>query len=94
MSLTTAENGAMTLSHERFLVCLEALWEMEVLAGMLPGLVPEDEHDAHYAVRGVAGRLRDLSRAAMSGLDDAAMETAELERRVLIRGKKDEQGMA
>ena len=89
MSPTTAENGAVTLSRERFRVCMEALWEMEVLAGMLPGLVPVDEHDTHYAVRGVAARLRDLSRAAMSGLSDSVMETAELERRVLVGGQKD-----
>lgn len=93
MSLTTAENGAMTLGHERLLVCLEALWEIEVLAGMLPGLVPEEVHCAHLAVRGVACRLRDLSRAVMSGLDDAVLATADLERRVLMRGKKDVQGM-
>ena len=43
MSLTIAECGAVTLSHTRKNVCLESAFELEVLAQMLPGLVPNTE---------------------------------------------------
>ena len=65
-------DGSATLSADRLTVTLEACWELEALAQVLPGLVPctAESGPAHFAVRGIADRIRRLSCAAMSALHD------------------------
>ena len=86
MSLFTAENDAVTLSKARHMVCLEAAWELEALAYVLPDLVPnvDEAHGAYHAVRGIAGRLVTLSNVLMAALGDDVVKTSELESRVLV----------
>lgn len=76
------EGGQVILSYDRVLVCLEAAWELDALARVLPGLVPnvEEAHGAYHAVRGIAGRFLRLSSVLMSGLDDEGAPTSGLER--------------
>lgn len=76
MSLTTAENGAVTLSKDRSKVCLEAAWELEAIALMLPDLVPAptaEELQTHFRVRCVVARVRELANALMAGLNDSCV---------------------
>lgn len=86
MSLNTDENGTVTLGKDRHTVCLEAAWELEALAFLLPGLVPniDEAHGAYHAVRGISGRLVVLSNILMAALGDEAEKTKRLERKVLV----------
>lgn len=80
-TLTEHKDGGATLGSERHMVCLQAAFELEALAGILPGLVPDHE-PSHLTVRGIAGRIRSLSRVLMSGLSDDSEPVAHLEREV------------
>jgi hypothetical protein len=86
MSLTTGENESVTLSSERQTVCLEAAWELDALAELLPTLVPniEEAHGAYHVVRGISARIRQLACAVMSGLHDGTEATKALRREVLV----------
>lgn len=70
-----------TLSAGRHMVCLQAAWELEALTLLLPGLVPDDE-PSHLTVRGIAGRIRSLSRVLISGLSDEITPVARLDHEV------------
>ncbi len=80
--LRRSEAGNVALSRDRQLMCLEAVWELDALARVLPGLVPNiaEVDGAHYAVRGVAGRILRLSWVLMNALEDEAVATAKLRR--------------
>lgn len=80
-TLTEHPDGSATLSDERKMVCLEAVWELEALAGILPGLIPDHE-PFHLTVRGIAGRIRSLSEVVISGLSDELTTLVQLERNV------------
>jgi len=86
MTLSTAENGAVTLGKDRHMVCLEAAFELEALAFALPDLVPnvEEARVARLAVRGIAGRLVTLANALMAALGDDVVKTSELENKVMV----------
>lgn len=58
---------------------MDAICEIEVLAGALPGLVPRDAEGKHLAVRGIAARLVHLSGVIMAGLGDDAADTSDLQ---------------
>lgn len=60
----------VTLTEQKKALLLEAIYEIDKLSRVLPGLVPVDEDQTHYAVKGVAGRMVRLSNALLSGLDD------------------------
>lgn len=85
-TLTLHGDGSATLSADRLNVTLECCWELEALANVLPGLVPctADSGPAHFVVRSIADRIRRLSCAAMSGLNDDMETVADLQRTVLI----------
>ena len=85
-TLTAHQDGSATLSHDRLNACLEAAWELEVLAQVLPGLVPNvsETHGAHYAVRGIAHRIWCLSRMVMGGLSDNVETVQALERALFM----------
>lgn len=76
MSITTSENGDVTLSKARYMVCLEASWELEAIAMMLPDAVANTDEDAFLSrlrVRSMAGRILQLANALMAGLSDNAV---------------------
>ena len=60
----------ITLSPTRRSACLEAAWEIEALASLLPKLDLTEEPAAALQLRGVAARLAQLAGVVMSGLDD------------------------
>lgn len=66
------DSGAVSLSPARHRACLEAAWEIEALARLLPDLALRNDDALPLQVRGVARRLGDLAGAVMSGLDDRA----------------------
>jgi hypothetical protein len=80
---TTTESVGVTLSERSMIACLEAVWEIDALARILPGQVPNiDEcRGAHHVVRGIAGRLLRLTSLLMSGIgeggDDSDSEALE-----------------
>ena len=84
-TLTLHGDGSATLSADRLTVTLECCWELESLAQVLPSLVPctADSGPAHFAVRGIADRIRRLSCAAMSALSDDLHPLEDLQRTVL-----------
>ena len=86
MSLTTAENGDVTLSKARSDICLQVAYELEALASVLPGLVPniDEAHGAHHAVRGLAGRFVSLANVLMAAIGDEVESTEILSRRVFV----------
>jgi hypothetical protein len=62
---------------------LSATWEVERLALNLMTSELIDESDPnHLVLRGLAGRIRSLSRVIMSGLSDDSEPLAHLEREV------------
>lgn len=70
------------MDDRRQMVCLEAAWEIDAVARILPGLVPigdEDSHQAHLVVRAMAGRLLRLTHVLMGALSDNVEETERLE---------------
>ena len=82
-------DGSVTLSSERLMVCLESVWELEALANVLPGMVPNiaAAHGAHHAVRGLSDRIKRLSCVLISGLSDDGELLETLERRVFVGGR-------
>lgn len=58
---------------------LQAVYELDKLARVLPTLVPVDEDQSHYAVKGVAGRMLRLTSALLSGLGDDEATAADIE---------------
>lgn len=86
MSKAATNGEGVTLSEPRMMACLEAAWELDALARVLPGLVPRDDQGMHLAVRGVAGRLLRLAHVLMSGLGDDAEPTEKLERIISFDG--------
>lgn len=71
------------------MVCLEAAWELEALAFVLPTLVPniDEGSGAYYAVRGIASRVLALSNMLMSALDDQVKTTRDLESIIFVTSK-------
>ena len=76
------------MDDARQTLCLEAAWEIDALARLLPELVPiTGENDgAHFVVRGVAGRLLRLSHVLMGALGDAMETTDELAQVISLDG--------
>ena len=79
MSLTIHSDESVTLSKARHWVCLEAVWELDALALLLPKVTSNGDPEATQAalvVRGVAARIKELSSVLMAGLHDE-METTD-----------------
>ena len=73
VGLVRHASGAVSLSPARHRACLEAAWEIEALARLLPDLALRDDDALPLQVRGLARRLGDLAGAVMSGLDDGVV---------------------
>lgn len=75
-----------TINPARRQICLEAAWEIDALARVLPGLVPESEEHGlgpRLVFRGIAERLLSLAAVLAHGLEDERMSTDQLERELL-----------
>ena len=70
---------ALEFDAARRAVCLDATYEIEALAALLPGLVPREVDGAYLVVRGIAARLAHLSGVVMSGLNDDDASTVDLQ---------------
>lgn len=81
------EDTGVTLSEKRERICLEVAWELDALARLLPGLVPniEEAHGAHHAVRGIAGRFLRLAEALMGAVQAPAYLDEHLEQIVSLK---------
>lgn len=81
MTQSATDQNGVTLDGPRKMACLEAAWEIDALARILPGLLPDDEEDnGRLAVRGVAGRLLRLAFVVMNGIGDEMQPTEKLEK--------------
>jgi hypothetical protein len=60
----------MQIEENRIRLLMDAVYELDKMARILPGLVPLDEGQDHYAVRCIAGRMLRLTHVLMGGLDD------------------------
>lgn len=95
MSLTTNENGDVTLSKDRHGICMEVAWEFDAIAAMLPDAVERTDEVAvasSLKVRCMAARVRELANALMAGLYDSDVEVVGLNGlndRVLLHSGKD-----
>ena len=74
-----APEAPITLSPTRQRACLEAAWEIEALALLLPKIELTEHPVAALQLRGLAARVARLSGVVMSGLDDAAVADGELQ---------------
>lgn len=87
----TSDNHSepVTLAKRRQMVCLQATWELDVIARALPGLVPnvdEETYAAQLLVRAMAGRVLRLTSALMGALSDGLDNVQELECIVMLDG--------
>lgn len=80
--VTEHEDSSLTVDKQRLHVCRQAAYELEALVGLLPGLGTESQEG--LAVRGIAGRLLQLSSVLILGLCDDNTSTADLERDVFL----------
>ena len=70
----------------RLAVCLDAVWELDALAKLLPGVVPKTIEGEYLVVRGIAGRMLRLTSALMQGLSENAVSTDEIAQIVTLVG--------
>ena len=87
MSLSTAENGDVTLSKARHLICMEVAWELEALAYVLPTVTTNSDHDglrSGFVVRGIASRFVSLANMLMAALSDDVQTIEKLTCQVLV----------
>ena len=79
-----APDAPVTLSPARQRACLEAAWEIEALALLLPKIDLTEQPVAALQLRGVAARVAELAGVVMSGLDDAMVGEQQLQRRLQL----------
>ncbi len=73
-------------SSPRLAVCLDAVWELDALAKLLPGVVPHTIEGEYLVVRAIAGRMLRLTKCLMEGLTENAVSTDEIARIVTLEG--------
>ena len=78
--LSEHDDGSITLSKDRSLVCLESAWELEAL-GMLLGKL-EGEGIAAFQARALSIRIVDLAGVLMMAIHDTVADTDELRKTV------------
>lgn len=78
----------VNMDEKRQLLCLEVAWEIDAMARVLPGMVPNSDegNGAHFLARAMAGRLLRLSKVLMPALGDDSETTASLERIISLDG--------
>lgn len=66
-----SDQGCVCLSDARHRACLEAAWEIEALARLLPRVLGQvADTDMALQMRGLGARMAALAGVLMSGLDD------------------------
>lgn len=85
-SASEATGFGNVFDRERVRVCLEAVWEIDAMAKMLPGVVTPSVEGEHLMVRAIAGRMLRLTSMLMSGLDEPDYPTADIAKVVLLEG--------
>lgn len=78
------KNESVTINNERHMMCLEAVWELDALAALLPIAVKGSGNSEHLAVRGIASRIKSLSELLVRGLDDNLETNANLKRTLMV----------
>ena len=68
----------MQIDDHRTRLLRSAVYEMDKLVRLLPDMVPLDEDQAHYAVRGIAGRMLRLTHVLMGALEDDEITDKEI----------------
>lgn len=85
LAIVSKDAGGTQDIDQRINVINEAVWEMDALVRVLPDLVPNTEDQAHYAVRGICGRMLRLTGAIMSALDDKEHDIDKLMARLTLQ---------
>lgn len=83
------DSEGLHLSDAHLSVCLEAVYELDALARLLPAQINCDGDDlmnARLVVRGIAGRILRLTSVLISGLDDDGCDTDRLEKIIHLTG--------
>lgn len=88
-TLTTAENLPTVLAHDRMMLALEAVWEIEVLTVLMleKAASPEWEldHGPAMLLRSMGVRIKQLSCVAMSAISDPVESSNSLHKEVFGR---------
>lgn len=86
-SLTQHENKAVTLTKERWGLCLKATWELDAIAKGLVAFasaVNEPESGQHeYACRAAAARIHTLAMLLMYGVSEPTETIEDLRKRLV-----------
>lgn len=82
-------DGLVTLSSKRCMVALEATWEIDKLCEVVAGIVPVDDSQNFFAIRGIAARIKQLAVINMTCLSDAVAKTEELAMDLRIEGERE-----
>ena len=86
-SASPAAESSQAFDQERQDLCLEAVWELDALAHLLPYQVSKwDDGSARFVVRGIAARIMHLTSMLMDGLGDPNVTNREIERKVMLEG--------
>lgn len=84
-----ATETVLHLDNARKMACLEAAYELDVIARMLPGLAANNSDEifaSYYKTRCIAGRMLRLTSALMAGLGDDLETTATIADMVYLSG--------
>lgn len=82
------KNAAIQFDDERVNALLDASYEIDKIARVLPGLVPMDDDQTHYAVRAMAGRLLRLTSVLMAGLSEKDAPNSKLKAILSLEGSQ------
>ncbi|MFY9138641.1 hypothetical protein [Zwartia sp.] len=85
-----SDSEGLHLNDARLSVCLDAVYELDTLARLLPVQMncnnEDDFHNARLVVRSLAGRMLRLTSVLLSGLGDEHYSTDELEKIIHLTG--------
>jgi len=79
-------SNANSIDSTRVGLLLDASYEVDKIARVLPNLVTMDDDQTHYAVRAMAGRLLRLTSILISGLGDDDFPIEKMERVLSFEG--------
>lgn len=78
-ALDLIDNGdTVTMSRERQMLALECAWELEKLSQVIAKILPIDDSQDFFAIRGIAARIKQLSVVSMKCLSEEDEATRDL----------------
>ena len=83
--ITKNADHSVQLSAARSSLCIDATWEIDALARMLPDIIPltdETTTAMYFSVRGITARILQLNEVVMGALSDE-IDTVERMHRVV-----------